>query len=101
MAGQTSKDVRQVTNIRTASGQTNVWFLNLVLGAERVQAMRLPESNTIRYECFPEGQPNGPPLVIDLQEGLDLEEKVSILRFALRIHNGNNRKGEESSHSST
>jgi len=93
MAKAQTQDVR-LMHIHTASGQTNVWFLSCVLGIRSVAAVQRPEAHRIEYTCYPMDT-SLEPLVVELPDYMDLDEKVAALRFALRIRYGSYHQEQE------
>ena len=95
MAKEQTKNVR-LMHIRTAGGQTNVWFLSCVLGVRSVTADYCIQTHKIQYTCYPMDT-SLEPLVVELPDCMDLDRKVAALRFALRIRYGSHHQKQEGS----
>jgi hypothetical protein len=79
-----------VTGARnSAVWQANAWVLHDVLGVDKIEVLPVLGELAHRYICIKNVQ-----VVCDmtLPDDLPLQDKVSVLRTAIRMTSGNNRK---------
>jgi hypothetical protein len=90
--GSFLRDVLAMASVPKSSAvwQANVWVLHDVLGVDKLEVLPVVGQDAHRYICIKNVR-----VVCDmtLPDDLPLQDKVSVLRTAIRMTHGNNNQG--------